>query len=209
MTRTADETTSASGPTGRTTLANPRRTRRERASAVCAVAVLAVGALSGTASAAPAGDPVLDFEGKSGIRALGLHCSAVPLSDGGTLPLGMVVTSDSSKRTASVQYVQTFHGGPPLFWSTGRITVLAATHRYVATSEDGSWQLVDGSAQRPGPAGAERASCEYSGYSGGGHMELVHLTAARPPSAAALAAWCAAWSPESAATYRPAGMCGD
>lgn len=209
MTLTSDETTSASGPSGRTTLANPRRTRRGKASAVCAGALLAVGALSGTASAAPAGDPVLDFAGKSGIRTLGLTCSAVPLQGGGTAPLGMLVTSDSSERTASVQYVQTFHGGPPLFWSTGRITVLAATHRYVATSEDGSHRLVDGSAQRPGPARAERASCEYSGYSGEGHMELVHLTAARPPSATALAAWCAAWSPESAATYRPAGVCED
>lgn len=189
--------------------------------ATLGAALLAAGAVAAPAAAAPpadradkraatVGDPRLfNFYGKSERRSFGMSCSDVPLQGGGTTWMGMYVTSDSSERTASVQYVQTFYGGPPLFWGTGKIMVLKATHDTIAFGpgpEDYEW--ISGTAERPGPPDARRATCSYS-WMGEGTAELVHLQPLKAPSAQEMAEWCASWSPESAEIYRPADMCQD
>lgn len=138
----------------------------------------------------------LDFQGKTSKYVAGLSCAAVPTTDGGRLPLTMMVTSDSSRRVATVRYSL---GGGVVLGDTsypvgeGRITVLKAGQTLGAPEI---------TAARPGPPARKRDLCSYSNPGANGWAQLVHRTSVTRPKAAEVMAWCETqswfqYSPES------------
>lgn len=177
------------------------RTAGRVAAAVCgAVAFTALAAAPAQASAAAGDARALDFQGRISKYTPGLSCSAVPIVGGGTTAMTMLVTSDSSKRVATVRYSLgggIVLGNDPYVVGEGKIMVLKGTQSLSAPPI---------TAERPGPPAHLRDVCSYGVPGASGWAELVHLQPVKLPTAAEVTAWCQtqAWypySPGSCPTY--------
>ncbi len=119
------------------------------------------------------------------------------------MPWGMKVTSDSSARTATVQYVYSMSFvNTELPIGTGRISVVEATH--TTSSPDGD---LTETAKRPGPPPPLTDTCWYDAE---GHVwgtaKVVHLVPQTRPSLETIQAWCAQqwwfhWAPDACPTW--------
>lgn len=119
------------------------------------------------------------------------------------MPWGMQVTSDSSARTATVQYVYSMEFvNTELPIGTGLISVVEATH---TTSSPDGW--ITETAKRPGPPPPVTDTCWYDaeGYVMG-TAEVVHLVPQTRPSLEEIQAWCSQqwwfrWFPDGCPTW--------
>jgi hypothetical protein len=161
------------------------------------LAGLAATALVGGFGAAPAaaatgghdGDPVLDLSDVGGYQAgPGLQCEAVPVEDGGTLRLRMVVTGDSSGDVATAGY---YAVGVPADRSASWVALPVGTGlvRVVSVTETALPSGVTRTAQRWGPD--LRDSCSFSDPGVDLAAEVLHLEAVPRPALADVLAWCA------------------
>ncbi|NAZ74085.1 hypothetical protein GTQ99_01390 [Kineococcus sp. T13] len=155
------------------------------------VVSLAAAAPASAQSLGRSGDPLLDFRSVASRYGPPLTCDAVPTVHGTTAPLGMVVTSDSSRKVATVEYV--IYVGP---WDSpdgqealvpvadGRVTVVRGTH-YTAGPT-----LEVRTAERRGASTQRSDACRYSNPSQWGQADVVHLRPVKRSLANALQSWC-------------------
>lgn len=154
-------------------------------------------ALAGPASAAQpykakiTGKSIYTIQGDVGSTGPGALCRAVPTTDGRTMPLSMVVTSDSRKRKATVEYVLPYviyeHGYTgaidPLPIDSGEITVVAASvlDEFYEPFQVQRWDKLAGL----------RDNCFQADNFTSNDYTVIHFEPVQLPSLQTILAWCA------------------